>query len=438
MKFYEAIQYIEFSHSHGTRLTLEMLSSILTKLNNPHKNLKYIHVAGTNGKGSTSSFIHSILIAGGYQVGLFTSPHLHCYTDRLRINGLNILQDEFALNFSMIKEIIDPMIEEGMPHPAMFDLMTLLAFVYYNNQNVDYVVLEVGLGGLYDATNVIEDSLISVITPIAIDHIDVLGNNLEVIASHKAGIIKPKGLVVYHWQEPLVEAVIKKVAEEKSALTYRVEKEGILLIEESLKGQVFKYENRFSALPDIKIQMLGLHQIYNAAIAIETALVLRHNNLIDITDDDICRGVLLNSWAGRLELVYESPLVLIDGAHNLQGAEVLAMAIEKYFKDMKLNLVIGMLNNKDVTGVLNKLVPLCQRVIVTKPNNPNAIDPSELAFLAAGYGKEILITNSIEDSVITALQTVETGEATIFTGSLYLVGDVRRILFSTLENEQAS
>jgi len=204
MCFAEAIKFIEECHSHGSRLSFDNMRKILSLLGDPHKNIKYIHVAGTNGKGSTSSFINSILIAAGYRVGLFTSPHLHCYTDRIRINNINMEKDDFVNITSYLKNIITAFSPHEMPYPAMFDIMTLMAFIYYQYQSVDYVVLEVGLGGLLDATNVIEDSIASVITPIGIDHIDVLGDDIKEIAKHKAGIIKRNGIAVTHWQDEII------------------------------------------------------------------------------------------------------------------------------------------------------------------------------------------------------------------------------------------
>lgn len=438
MNYFDAIQFIEDAHSHGTRLTLDSLRLILSLLGNPHKGLKFIHVAGTNGKGSTSSFIHSILSAEGYQVGLYTSPHLHCYTDRIRINGINIPLEEFAEITTEIKEVLQPMLEDGLPYPALFDLITLVSFVYYHRKAVDYVVLEVGLGGLNDATNVIETSLASVITPIGIDHVDILGSDIVEIAKHKAGIIKKDGIVVYHWQEPLVEEVIKKTVQDKNAVAYRISHEMLQLLEDSFLGQSFFFEGNFSLLPEARIKMLGEHQIANAAVAIDTVLALKHHGLLEISEEAILKGISTNLWPGRLELLSSKPLVFIDGAHNLQGSEILSAAIERYFRDKPITLVIGILNNKDISGVLHKLLPLCNRVIFTRPNNYKAMDPSLLAIEAMPYQREVIITNTLEEAVSTVLQAPKDNEVTIFTGSLYLIGDVRRLLLNYFEGVMAS
>lgn len=436
MNFWEAIQFIEKNHAFGTKLALESIGEILELLGNPHEHLRFIHVAGTNGKGSTSSFIHSMLTAEGYRVGLFTSPHLQCYTDRIRINGINITQEDFASVAEIVSVKVSSLLEKGLTPPALFDMMTLMAFVYFAQEKVDYVVLEVGLGGLHDATNIIKSSLTSVITPIGIDHIDVLGSDIKKIAYHKAGIIKPKGLVVYHWQENDVEAVIQEVALEKNAKVYSLQPKDIELIQADIKEQIFHLSTCFGNYDNLKIKMLGKHQMNNASLAVLTLLALRENNLVPISDESIYRGLYNNFWAGRLELLLQNPYIFIDGAHNLQGSEVLKAAIEEYFGNRKINMIIGMLRDKDVEGVLNTLVPLCNKVVFTRPNSTRAIEPEELCNNTKLFGKETSIIPSLEEAVLYGLQNTSIDEVTIFTGSLYLIGDVKTILLNYLHNEK--
>lgn len=436
MNFWEAIQFIEKNHAYGTKLDLESIGEILQLLGNPHEHLKFIHVAGTNGKGSTSSFLHSMLTAEGYKVGLFTSPHLQCYTDRIRINGINISQEDFASIAEIISEKILPLIEKGLNPPALFDIMTLMAFVYYAQEKVDYVVLEVGLGGLNDATNIIKSSLTSVITPIGIDHIDVLGDDVTKIAYHKAGIIKSKGMVVYHWQEADVETVIQEAALEKNAKIYSLQAKDIELIQTDIKEQIFHLNTYLGNYENLKIKMLGKHQVNNAALAVLTLLALRENDLISISNENIYRGLYNNFWAGRLELLLQNPYIFIDGAHNLQGSEVLKEAIEEYFGNKKINMVIGMLRDKDVEGVLNTLIPLCSKVVFTSPNSTRAMEPEELCNNSRLFGKETSIIPSLEEAVLYGLHNTAIDEITVFTGSLYLIGDVKTILLNYLNNEK--
>jgi len=436
LNFIEAIQFIENSHSFGTKLDLEHIKVVLALLGNPQKQLKFIHIAGTNGKGSTSSFIHSMLKAEGYKVGLFTSPHLQCFTDRIRINGINISTEDFAVYASIIKEQISPLLEQGFNNPALFDIATLIGMMYFAREQVDYVVLEVGLGGLNDATNIIDESLASVITPIGVDHIDVLGSDISKIAYHKAGIIKPKGIVISHWQNPIVEKVIAEVARKQDAQLNFLRKDDIILCQQDFREQTFHLDTPWGLLSDCKIRMIGDHQICNSALAAQTLITLRENQKLTISNEAIYKGLYENYWAGRLELLQDNPLILVDGAHNVQGSEVLASAIEKYFKDKKINLVIGMLKDKDVDGVLNNLIPLCSKVIFTRPNNPKAMDPEELANRVHFFGKESYITQTIEESVVLAFENATFDEVTIFTGSLYLIGDVRSIITNYMKDSQ--
>ncbi|SDK20183.1 bifunctional folylpolyglutamate synthase/dihydrofolate synthase [Natronincola ferrireducens] len=436
MNFWEAIQFIEKNHSFGTKLSLENIGKILHVLGNPQDHLKFIHVAGTNGKGSTCSFIHSMLMAEGYKVGLFTSPHLQCYTDRIKINGINASKEDFAAIVDDLSKVILPLLEEGMDPPAMFDMMTLMAFLYFVKEKVDYVILEVGLGGLTDATNIIKNSLISVITPIGIDHIDILGSDLRQIALHKAGIIKPQGMVTYHWQEPMVEEVIKKVAKDKNAKIYSLQEKDVDLLDMNIKEQIFNLSTAFGHYEDLKIKMIGKHQVYNAALATLTLMVLRENNMLSISNDSLFKGLYSNFWGGRLEILHHNPLVLIDGAHNLQGSEVLKQAIQQYFQGQKINMVIGMLRDKDVEGVLGNLVPLCNKVVFTRPNSPRAMEPEELMDKTLLFGKETAIISSLEEAVIYGLKNTALDEVTIFTGSLYLIGDVKNILLNYMHNKK--
>lgn len=438
MNFWEAIQFIENNHAYETKLSLQKIKEILQLLGNPQNQLKFIHVAGTNGKGSTSSFLHSMLLAEGYKVGLFTSPHLQCYTDRIRINGINISQEDFASITEMISQKLSPLLAMGMNPPAMFDFMVLMAFVYYAKEEVDYVILEVGLGGLEDATNVINDSLASVITPIGIDHIDILGRDIQQIAYHKAGIIRPKGIVVYHWQIPEVEYVIQEVASKNEATLYSLTTKNIDIIEANLREQVFDLQTSFKDFHQLRIKMLGKHQINNASLAVLTLLALKEHGIIQISDESIYHGLYNNFWAGRLELLLQNPHIFIDGAHNLQGSEVLKSAIEEHFHGRKINMVIGMLKDKDVDGVLNTLMPLCNKVIFTRPNSKRAIDPQELYDRFQFFGKEISVIPSLEEAVIYGLHNTAPDEITIYTGSLYLIGDVKTIILQHLHNDKVA
>jgi dihydrofolate synthase / folylpolyglutamate synthase len=433
-----SVQFIEFVHSFGTRLDLPTMERILKQLGSPHLSLKYIHVAGTNGKGSTSSFLSSMLIAQGCRTGLFTSPHMHCYTERIQINGVNIPEDDFNEILQMLQEIVMPMVYRNeCPYPAMFDLMTLMAFVYFGRSNMDYVILEVGLGGLEDATNVITDTLAAVITPIDIDHVDLLGSDLKQIAAHKAGIIKPGRPVVYHYQPHEADIVIRQTATYMDAPVTCLFHTDVNLISSELSVQGFDLLHPLYPMNDLKIRMPGKHQANNAALAALTLLTLRANGMIHIEDEAIRKGLFHSFWAGRLEVILHSPLVIIDGAHNLQGAEILRDFLLEHVAEKRINFLVGMLNNKDTQGIIDTLMPMGQKLFFTRANSPKAVNPDILAGQVVNlFGKEVFVIDSMLEAVQTALSQTSIDEVLVITGSLYLVGDAKSILITVMEHQK--
>lgn len=437
MSITAAIEFIEFSHAFGTRINLHTMERLLQQLGNPHQRLKVIHVAGTNGKGSTSSFLASMLMAQGYRTGLFTSPHMHCYTERIRVNGMNIPEDDFSAIIENLKSLVMPLVQGGeCPHPAMFDLMTLAAFVYFDRMMLDVVVLEVGLGGLEDATNVINQPLAAVITPIDIDHVDVLGHDLAGIAAHKAGIIKNGRPVISHGQLPVAESVIQKTAHLHHAPLFWMKPADVHVQASDLKEQVFHLVHPRYTMEHVSIRMMGLHQTRNAAVALLTLLVLRSRGDLIITDESLLQGLQNTLWAGRLEVLQHTPLVIIDGAHNLQGAEILQRFLLEHFPDRHINFLMGMLSNKDVEGVLDTLMPLGQKLFFTRAHSPKAVDPQSLANQVQLFGKEVHAIDSMAEAVQTALMQTAIDEVLVITGSLYLVGDAKSLLLQFMEQEK--
>ncbi len=437
MSYTAAIEFIEFSHAFGTRLNLHTMKHILQQLGSPHERLNIIHVAGTNGKGSTSSHLASMLMAQGYRTGLFTSPHMHCYTERIRINGVNISQEDFMSIFEQVKALVMPLVTEGLcPYPAMFDWMTLIGFVHFDRMLLDVVVLEVGLGGLEDATNVIDHPLAAVITPIDIDHVDILGAELSGIAAHKAGIIKEGCPVIFHHQLPDADVVIRQTAMKHSAPSYCLEANHIQPLQADLKEQVFNFSHPVHPMNEITIRMMGVHQMNNASLALLTLLVLRQTGILHITDDALRSGLQQSFWAGRLEVVSQMPLIIIDGAHNLQGADILYKFLLENFADKKINFLMGMLNNKDVDGVLNKLTPLGNKLYFTRAHNPKAVNPVDMADRIHLLGKEVHAIEDMTEAVQLAVAETTTDEVLVITGSLYLVGDAKAILLQTMDEQK--
>lgn len=430
MNYKEALEYIHGTRKFGSKLGLENIRILLDLLGNPHKDLKIIHIAGTNGKGSTSSYISTILTEAGYKVGLFTSPYLERFTERIRVNGKEIEDERLAQVTTKVKEKVEEMIKKGYNHPTEFEIVTAIAFVYYKEEKVDFVVLEVGLGGRYDSTNIIETPLASVLTPISLDHKDILGDTIEKIAWEKAGIIKENGLVVSHPQVEEAQKVIEDVVKDKNSKLIVAPIEDIKVIECTELGSKFNFKFNEKTFENLEINLIGEHQINNACVALTVVLTLLENEYIDIDEDSIRRGLLKTRWKGRLEILRRNPTFIIDGAHNLAGANSLKKSIKELFKYNKLILGIGILGDKEVNSILNELVPLADEIIITEANNPRKLEAEKLADIIKSFNKEYFIEKDIKKAVIKALDKAEEDDLILFSGSLYLIGDVRKIIMN--------
>lgn len=426
MNYNDALAYINDKDKYGSRLGLESVGRLLELLGNPHQGLKYIHVAGTNGKGSTSSYLAHCLQCAGYKVGLYTSPYLERFNERMQINGLDIPDEDLANITEMVKEKANIMVEEGMDHPTTFEIVTAIAFVYYNQENTDYVVLEVGLGGRFDSTNVIESSLASVITTLDYDHVEILGDTLGEIAYQKAGIIKKNGLVISYPQENEALVVLKEVAKEMWAEFYLDPIENVTIKDQTEYGSTFDFKFNDTFLENVKITMLGEYQIYNATLAITTLLVLREKNLVNVSNDEIYQGLLETKWKGRLEVLRRKPTFLIDGAHNLQGISHLAKTL-KLFNYDKLILGIGILKDKDYSKMVELLGPLADKVVVTEVNMPRKLDAELLAKEIEKYTPSVYIEKDIKKAIKKSIELATEDDLIVFGGSLYLIGEVRTI-----------
>lgn len=429
MEYLEALAYINDKDKYGSKLGLDSIGRLMDKLSNPQDKLKVIHIAGTNGKGSTSSYLANILREGGYNVGLFTSPFLERFNERIQVNGLDIGDDSLARLTLKVKEAIDKLLEEGREHPTTFEIVTAIAFLYYEEKKVDYVVLEVGLGGRYDSTNIIKSSLASVITTIDYDHINELGDTLEKIAYQKAGIIKKNSIVVSYPQEDSAEGVIKNISGEKNCQYSSFSKEDISIIEESYRGSSFNFKYRGLSYEDIEISMIGTYQIYNSALAIATIQELNRANLLSISKDALYRGLKKTKWNGRLELLRDKPKFLIDGAHNIQGIENLARALE-LFNYNKLILGVSILKDKDVDNMLSKLIPMADEIIITEVDIPRKLDAEKLDEKIKKYKKKTYIERDRKKAVDLAFEIAGEHDLILFGGSLYLIGEIRGIVNS--------
>ena len=460
MNYKEALDFIHGVEKFGMVLGLDSIRSLLDRLGRPQDRLEFIHIAGTNGKGSTSSFISNILIEAGYDVGLYTSPFLEVFNERIRLNNSNIGDQDLADCVAKVQDACRDMVEVGLAHPTEFELVTATAFVYFEQKKVDYVVLEVGLGGRYDATNVIDKSLVSAIASISLDHTKVLGDTIDKVAYEKAGIIKKSGQVIMYEQGPEATEVVERVCKEEGASLIISKNTSIEIKKSNLNNQVFDVVdylgNRYE---DLKIRMIGRHQTKNALLALNIAVYLMEHKLADkLTKEAIYSGILKSKWPARMEILMDSPLFMIDGAHNLDGAQSLVGEIDRLLGEKwDKTLVLGLLADKDVDGIVKILAPRFDRVIVTLPNNPRAMAVEELAYRVGMYCQDIICIEDIGQAVDYSFELVEkiskeekiktheaekkskksksrkrksTSEkpkkkAIIGAGSLFLVGDIR-------------
>lgn len=424
MNYQEALDYLKNLTKFGMNFGLGRIENLLERLGNPHKHLKIIHVGGTNGKGSTSAMISSMLIAQGYVAGTFTSPHLHSYNERYRINGLEIPSDEIAALITEIRPHLEKMVSEGYEHPTEFEVSTALAFLWFYRKQVDFLVLEVGLGGAIDSTNVALP-LVTVITNVAMDHMDYLGHTLSEIARVKSGIIKEGALVVTASQAPEALEVIRSVCSDQRAKLVEVGRDVEWQVQESsTSGQAFNLKTLKAEYQNLKIKLIGAHQVVNAATAVATVEFLAERGF-SIKPEAIREGLMEASWPARLEIMQQEPLVLIDGAHNLDGAVALRNALKEVFTYRQLILVIGMLGDKEREKVVAQLAPLASRIIVTRPNSPRAEDWESIGQTAKTYVDDVEVISDISQAVDKAISLAGSEDMVCVTGSLYMVAEAR-------------
>lgn len=427
MNYQEALDYINDKNKYGSRLGLESIARLMELLGNPQNKLKYIHIAGTNGKGSTSAFIASCLATAGYKVGLFTSPYLERFNERISINDRDIPDEDLARITKLVKEKAEIMVAEGMQHPTTFEITTAIGFMYFHQELADMVVLEVGLGGRYDSTNIIEDSLASVITTLDFDHVDVLGNTLDQIAFQKAGIIKEGNIVVSYPQKQEALDVLMDVSNKMNSRFYLMDIDNIKTKEINEFGSSFDYKYGDHILTDIKISMIGQHQVYNASLAISTLLKLRDEKKLSFTKEQLYEGLKNTKWKGRLEVLKRKPTFVIDGAHNMQGIAYLADTL-KYFNYRKLILGIAILKDKDYSTMVKTLAPMADEIVVTEVNMPRKLEAEILAENFKEYNPNVHVNKDIKEAIKKTLELAKEDDLIIFGGSLYLIGDVRTIV----------
>ena len=416
MNINEAIDYIHSVCWKGTVPGLSRTQALLEKMGNPEKKLKYIHIAGTNGKGSTASMTASILQQAGYKVGLYTSPYIYRFHERMQVNGVEISDEDLVAVTEYVKPLADSMAES----PTEFELVCCIAFEYFLRQNCDIVVLEVGMGGSWDATNVIERPEVAVITNIGLDHTDVLGNTLEEIAATKAGIFKDGGHAVIYRGTEGVEKVFEDVCAQRNIQLKKANFDGLKLHSHGLTGQIFDCGDR----KQLQLPLLGVHQLKNAAVVLGIIDTLKEKGW-NISEQNIRDGLRLASWPGRFDIVGHDPLFIIDGGHNPQCIEALVVNIQDYLKDKKVIALTGVLADKDYADMYKPVMPYVQEFVCVTPPNPRKLEATELASHLQSVGAKATACDSIAQGVALARQLSGADGVVLCFGSLYTIGSIK-------------
>lgn len=435
MNYEQAIEYIESTCKFGNNSGTKRVEKILELLGNPHRELKCIHIAGTNGKGSTTVMISKILIEAGYKVGMYTSPYLEEFEERIQINGENIPKDRLASVMSRVAEAVDKIIKDGYGSPTEFEIITCAMFLYYFEEKIDYGVIEVGLGGRMDSTNVITP-LVSVITSISFDHMGILGDTLEKIAYEKAGIIKEGVPLVLYPQQKESEEVIKNICKEKNSPLIYVKEDSVKSTEENLYNVNYQrcIISTLNKEYNIELSLLGIHQLLNCSAVLNVMEQLQSLGT-NIEEEHILRGLKNVKWPGRMEIMKKNPIVLIDGAHNIDGIDKLSKNVKKYFKYNKLILIIGILSDKQVEEMIKTIVPLAHRVIAITPHSYRAENADKLAEIIKKYNDNYEKIEDYDTAYTKALSYCEEEDMILICGSLYMIGDMRKIINKNCDSD---
>jgi dihydrofolate synthase/folylpolyglutamate synthase len=425
--YQETIDYLYALQKHGIKLALSNSVKLMALMGEPHRKFRSVHVAGTNGKGSTSLFIAAMLRAAGFRVGLYTSPHLVSFTERIRIDNTLITEErvvELAARLRDASRTAAGPDETFALNPTFFEVATAMAFTYFAEEGVDLAVIEVGMGGRLDSTNVITP-LVSVITNIELEHTEFLGTTLAQIAGEKAGIIKRGVPVVTGAAQQEVLAVIDREAAVHDAEVYRLSRDFMPTHGGSSLEQVFDYSGIKRAYEKVRINMLGRHQVDNACLALATIECLRGAG-IPVAEAAIRSGLEQARWEGRMELVALKPDIYLDGAHNPASARILAATVrEMRTAYQRLVLIIGILGDKDYHGILSALASLADHVVVTKPGYSRAMDVLKLASEIRKLHGSVEIAETVEEAIAAACKAASPKDLVLITGSLYVVGEAR-------------
>jgi dihydrofolate synthase/folylpolyglutamate synthase len=414
----KSLTYLYDLQKYGIKFGLSSTSNLLERLGNPHNNLRAIHIAGTNGKGSTAAMLSAILVRAGMQVGLYTSPHLVRFNERFRLNEQDVDDRGIMDVFRRVKEVVD----EREP-PTFFEMTTAMALSLFAEKEVDWSILEVGMGGRLDATNVIQPQ-ITIINNVAFDHQEFLGFTLGRIAREKAGIIKKGIPLITAAKQPVALAVIKERCLALNVPCYRVGQQ----IKVRSQGKYhFSYQGLKWRLENLHLPLAGRHQLLNAATALGALEVLEHLGHLHLTTAQVREGLKNTRWPGRLEWYSEQPPVLLDGAHNNAGIVALRKALQEEYTFKRLILVLGIMADKDLRGMLHKLAPLAEHIILTRPKYERAAEPEALRKMAGEFAARTELIRSVRQALKRAITLATSEDLVVVTGSLYFIGEVKEI-----------
>jgi len=416
----ETINYITSIKKFGVSPGLENMERLMKLLGSPHKKLRFVHVAGTNGKGSTCAMLASVLKTAGYKTGLFVSPFVEDFRERIQINGEMIAKDELCKIVDEIEPIMRRMSDDGHA-PTQFEVVTAIAMRYFADQGCDFVVLEVGLGGRFDATNIIDPPEIAIITSISFDHQAYLGDTIEKIAFEKCGIIK-KGSDVCVYPKNTEEAmrVIRKTCDNKGIEPFIADIKDLEIKSCDISGSKTKYKGY-----DLYISLPGKHQIWNAITVVEAVEALRKRR-IKIPDSAIENGINATGFGGRFEIVSKDPLMIIDGAHNIDGIETLCRALDDLCSGKRIVTVMGMMRDKDYERCIEKVAKKSGVLIATMPDSPRALPAEEMKKIAERYCKDVRKDDDPKSAAALAASLARRGDVIVACGSLYMIGDAKR------------
>lgn len=433
MKYEQALAFIHQTEKFGSKPGLERIRALLALMDDPQEKLRFIHLAGTNGKGSTAALLAAMLERAGYRTGMYISPYVTDFRERIRVNGRYIAKEELAAAVEALLPRIAELTAAGHSHPTEFELITAVGFAYFLQKGCDFVVLETGLGGRFDATNVISRNEAAVITSISYDHTAILGDTLDKIAFEKCGILKPGSVCITYPEQP---------AAALSVIARRAREEGLELVVPDLSQLQVKdstlAQTRFTYRgEDYTLKLAGEHQVKNALCAIETVRALQRRGIVQLTAGQMREAIAGCTFAGRMEVVNAAmerdlPRIVFDGAHNLSGITALAAAMDRYFTGGRVHVLMGMLADKTYAQCIPKIAARASRFAALAPRSPRALPAAECAACAAPVCADSRAFSDFDQALCFALDGLAAGDTLLICGSLYLIADMRRIVFARL------